>query len=796
MSQTTTSLQKLYVAYFNRAADPGGLAYWEGVVNSMNGDTSRASAEFAGSKEYRDTYAGLSNVQIVNKVYQNLFGRDGEAAGVQFWADHLDAGHLTIDNVVTEIARGAQGTDLGAFNAKVDAAGAFTRALNDGSKAGAYSGLQAIELARNFLSGVTDAASEAHAVARLDKTVSNLLNIPLTSQGISLHAGANSAELSVLNANASAPVTLLSPQGQLDLKFDTNGWGYSQFYVPGRYFVSDSDSLAAAADSVYSSASMPWFVYKGDTYVSVGTSGSGYRAGRDWLVKIPGVFDLSDDRVLNVDFDNHVLHFNFERTGDRQELGQSPVSGTAGGDAFSATYNNSSSPAAPTVLQLDGGAGYDYLGSMTWGGNVRPDYASWQINGVENVNLAGVGALNLDARNWSGLKELAVQLNGEVHLTLASDTNVRLLRPPFAGVQVEGIELQINGGHDIEINNSGYRHISVGAQTAATGDVSVSHYWYSQDSDNSLVISGGRHIKGIMQTAPATSVQMTVNGDAHTESVAAANLSHPWADGKKGNATVMITDAGFASGSAGSIKEVQIEGSAVATIRAHGLQHLELGGTTYSSTPAAIAVNLENARNTDGNLYLHSQNVSRVALTDSGAIHHLYWAETSPVLAVNVDFVPNLPQLQDITLSGRIVMNAASLTQLGNLRTVNIADSASLSGNLASTAVTSVVSTGKTALNLTLDPGKTAFGGGSGDDIVRLASDSHFDNLQVINGGMGNDTLIMTSAQKTALQNLNKLELFQGFETIAIDDGPQRAIAHGDDLPVIGHAPDAWTLWP
>ncbi|HEU4853028.1 MAG TPA: DUF4214 domain-containing protein [Telluria sp.] len=165
MATYTNAIQKLYVAYFSRPADAAGLAWWEGVVAGANGDTSMISAAFAGSLEYQMTFAGKTEHEVVRTVYTNLFGREAEPAGVDYWANALINRVLTIDVVVTAIASGAQGADLVAFDNKVEAATAFTGALDTHPERAAYNGDDALAAARGFIKTVTDDASLAQAIA-------------------------------------------------------------------------------------------------------------------------------------------------------------------------------------------------------------------------------------------------------------------------------------------------------------------------------------------------------------------------------------------------------------------------------------------------------------------------------------------------------------------------------------------------------------------------------------------------------------------------------------------------------
>jgi len=185
-------IQQLYVAYFNRPADKAGLEFWETVVEAGKGDTSAISAAFAASNEYKTHYAGMTSHQIVAEVYTNLFGRAPEQAGLDFWANGMDAGLFTIDNAVTAIAAGAQGSDLTAYNNKVTAATRFTNALDTDSEIGKYgnAGADINARAKVFLDGITD-----------DASLAAYMNV----------AGMDDAVLTVLGRDGTVPTTPTTP---------------------------------------------------------------------------------------------------------------------------------------------------------------------------------------------------------------------------------------------------------------------------------------------------------------------------------------------------------------------------------------------------------------------------------------------------------------------------------------------------------------------------------------------------------------------------------------------------------
>lgn len=191
MGVYTEAVQKLYVAYFSRPADAAGLAYWENVVTAAKGNTAAVSAAFAASQEYKDTFAGQSAYQVINTIYQNLFGRPAEAAALTFWGQGLLNGAFTIDNAVTAIAAGAQTTDLVAYNSKVAAATAFTAALDTSAEMIGYNGTAANAAAKAWLAGITTDAQLKAAIepAALNGTVGAVTNPPVVGQTYNLTQG-------------------------------------------------------------------------------------------------------------------------------------------------------------------------------------------------------------------------------------------------------------------------------------------------------------------------------------------------------------------------------------------------------------------------------------------------------------------------------------------------------------------------------------------------------------------------------------------------------------------------------
>lgn len=163
MADYVNDVQELYVAYFGRPADPAGLAFWSEKLQDKVVSHDDIAAAFAQTGEYRAAYGHLDTRAVVQEVYDNLFSRPAEETGLNFWINALDTGAMTIDNMVTMVAMGAQGTDQFAFNAKVAVAEAFTDRIDTPQERAAYAGDASNSIAINYIAGVKDLISAAIA---------------------------------------------------------------------------------------------------------------------------------------------------------------------------------------------------------------------------------------------------------------------------------------------------------------------------------------------------------------------------------------------------------------------------------------------------------------------------------------------------------------------------------------------------------------------------------------------------------------------------------------------------------
>jgi hypothetical protein len=98
---------RLYFAFFDRIPDTAGLLYWSEQLGSGASIDVVADA-FANSNEFRSTYGTLSDAAFVDRVYQNVLGRAGDAAGRSYWIGQLTGKQVTRGQLMALFSESAE----------------------------------------------------------------------------------------------------------------------------------------------------------------------------------------------------------------------------------------------------------------------------------------------------------------------------------------------------------------------------------------------------------------------------------------------------------------------------------------------------------------------------------------------------------------------------------------------------------------------------------------------------------------------------------------------------------------
>jgi hypothetical protein len=156
------TVQKVYIGYYQRPADPGGLLYWAGRLNGTGGNLNEIIEAYANSDESRALYGTINSDNIgtvVDSIYVALFNRRAETGGKTYYEGGFKSGQFTAATIMLNVLYGAQNQDLLSVANKVTASNLFTRTIAPELDARdlqyRYSGDADAQTARDFLSAVT-----------------------------------------------------------------------------------------------------------------------------------------------------------------------------------------------------------------------------------------------------------------------------------------------------------------------------------------------------------------------------------------------------------------------------------------------------------------------------------------------------------------------------------------------------------------------------------------------------------------------------------------------------------------
>ncbi|MES2186183.1 MAG: Ig-like domain-containing protein [Pseudomonadota bacterium] len=215
-------VEKLYVAYFGRPADPLGLQYWSQTLAAGNAPTTSEGfvEASAGNSAVRDVLAGFdtspeskffyANDSVdaqVKQIYQNVLGRDAEPAGVAYWASEINAGRLKLANASFVILQAAEKDTAGdglSVAAKVAVATAYTQSLDTPAEISAYSNAAAAAQARALLATVTKDTNTATFQSGIDASIAGLGKAPAPAPAPASGGGAVDTVPPVLAITSSA----------------------------------------------------------------------------------------------------------------------------------------------------------------------------------------------------------------------------------------------------------------------------------------------------------------------------------------------------------------------------------------------------------------------------------------------------------------------------------------------------------------------------------------------------------------------------------------------------------------
>jgi len=162
-----TWVNAFYVAYWNRAGDPDGIAYWTRLIENKTLDATGVAENFALSVEAKDAYpyfqapeqaTDQDRSNFILAVYRNLLNQDlpADDEGVRYWVEELRTGRSSPGAVIGHIIYAAlveDGVNWQTISNKVAVSQYFSDTFQARSRKWTFADMGR---ARDCLAGVTD----------------------------------------------------------------------------------------------------------------------------------------------------------------------------------------------------------------------------------------------------------------------------------------------------------------------------------------------------------------------------------------------------------------------------------------------------------------------------------------------------------------------------------------------------------------------------------------------------------------------------------------------------------------
>ncbi|WP_027855811.1 hypothetical protein [Marinobacterium litorale] len=107
-SDTEALVYQMYIAYYQRPADPNGLKYWtEQIDKYQNWQVVSGAFGAPENAENQALYGDKSRPEIIAEIYRSAFNREGVDAEINYWSDS----EHSLTNLAFAIVNGAQNDD-------------------------------------------------------------------------------------------------------------------------------------------------------------------------------------------------------------------------------------------------------------------------------------------------------------------------------------------------------------------------------------------------------------------------------------------------------------------------------------------------------------------------------------------------------------------------------------------------------------------------------------------------------------------------------------------------------------
>jgi hypothetical protein len=297
-------VQRVYVAYYGRPADPAGLNYWAARMDSEGQSLNAIIGAFGYSDEFNRRYGGLTKTQLVTKIFQQTLARDPDPAGLNWYVGELQAGRRTLQSITLDVLNGATTTpDSTVVANKLDVANHYTGKVATGCAYGSeQTGVASLtSVTSDFATAIASiAATETRCLPPSTPQApyncasfanTRTLTLPSWTIGPAPNVHLYTANAGHFGPNDAVVVEIIAPSSLATNKFGSLSWSEIGSDPPAKRVVVLSDTACDFAKGVDGNAlAVVSGAANASLYFSAGPNSVGYPAltvpGRKYFLNI------------------------------------------------------------------------------------------------------------------------------------------------------------------------------------------------------------------------------------------------------------------------------------------------------------------------------------------------------------------------------------------------------------------------------------------------------------------------------------------------------------------------------
>jgi S-layer protein len=687
---TASLIHQMYIAYYQRPADPAGLAYWQAQLTANGGGEAgwnAVAAAFANAAESSALYGSQTLSQKISAIYLAAFERAAVESEVTFWA----SSGFTEAQIAFAIVNGAQNDDLNTVTNKETYAVNFVATLDPaGTGVGpfAYEYTDA-SIGRTLMGAITkDSDTSTTTVAsQVSANVPTLVTVSLTSgadtitpttnavENISAALGGSSPNLGrtdQIDGGSANDIMTISTDGNFLLGFST---GYIK-NVETLNFNTTSTSVTTKLVNLTGVSGVETF--------NVGASMAN--------VKLSEVSDVG--QTINVSglssgtFEVQFAANAISASGSAMTLGVSDIGST--GAAVSMITQG------VTDLTIVAG-GSNNTESFVNLSNTNNTYQTISVIGSSDLNISDVGS--------AASAILASSFAGDLTIGLDLDTNEKMGASGEVITGGAGFDtLSLKGSAQIKASTSSIEELLFDGSEAevnikASGMIGIQTLTFSgQNATNSIAINGldatSRTINSILEAASPVTQSYSAGGDLTVN----LNVDPSWiiAETKRDNDFVLTAknsgsvtlNVGAYTSSAGThtlsnatgvVVNVDTTGHFGGTVKADKATTISVeGGANIDATVSGLAATTFSFNVGSGTIAYGGTAVTTVQLTNAGTVTVTAATRTSSVETLTID----TGALADFALIGTTALTTLQISGAGTVAAAKIGTHSGVSNDL------------------------------------------------------------------------------------------------------------------